>query len=59
MMKERVKYARQNEFKQLNGWLSKANYDHKERLYHFYQKFGFEIIQKEERMKFADIKLEL
>lgn len=59
MMKELVKYARQNEFKQINGWLSKVDYDHKERLYHFYQKFGFEIIQKEERMKFADIKLEL
>lgn len=59
MMNELVKYARQNEFKHINGWLSKVDYDHKERLYHFYQKFGFEIIQNDEGMKFADIKLEL
>lgn len=59
MMKELIKYARQNEFKLINGWLSKVDYGHKERLYHFYQKFGFEIIQNDEGMKFADIKLDL
>lgn len=59
MMKELIEYSRQNEFAHINGWLSKVDYDHKDRLYHFYQKFGFEIIQKEEEMKFADIKLEL
>lgn len=59
MMKELIEYSRQNEFAHINGWLSKDDYDHKERLYHFYQKFGFEIIQNEEGMKFADIKLEL
>ena len=59
MMKELVKYARQNGFSYINGWLSKVDYDHKERLYHFYQKFGFKIIQNDDGMKFADIKLEL
>lgn len=59
MMKELIEYSRHNEFAHINGWLSKVDYDHKDRLYHFYQKFGFEIIQNEEEMKFADIKLEL
>ena len=59
IMKELIEYARQNEFTHINGWLSKVDYDHRERLYHFYQKFGFEIIQNEKGMKFADIKLEL
>lgn len=59
MMKELIKYSRQNEFTHINGWLSKADYNHKDKLYHFYRKFGFEIIQNEEAMKFVDIKLEL
>lgn len=59
MMKELIEYSKKNEYTQINGWLSKVDYNHKERLYHFYQKFGFEIIQNEEGMKFADIILEL
>lgn len=59
MMEELIEYSRQNEFAHINGWLSKVDYDHKDRLYHFYQKFGFEIIQNEEGIKFADIKLVL
>ncbi len=59
MMKELIEYSRQNEVAHINGWLSKADYGHKDRLYHFYQKFGFKIIQNEEGIKFADIKLDL
>ena len=59
MMKELIEYSIQNGFTHIRGWLSKVDYAHKDRLYHFYQKFGFEIIQNEEEMKFADIKLEL
>lgn len=59
MMKELLNYARQNGFMYIDGWLSEVDYDHKERLYHFYQKFGFEIIQNQDGNKFADIKLKL
>ncbi len=59
MMEKLIEYARENEFLCIHGWLSEVDYDHKERLYHFYQKFGFEIIPDKEGLKFADIKLEL
>lgn len=32
MMNKLVKYARKNEFNHINGWLSKVDYNHKERL---------------------------
>lgn len=59
MMAKLIEFAKVHDFRGINGWLSYVDYDHKERLYHFYQKFGFEIIQSKEGMKFADIKLEL
>lgn len=43
MMNELLSYAQKNGFSHLYGNLSEVDYDHKERLFHFYQKFGFEI----------------
>lgn len=57
MMKSLIEFARQNGFAYISGWLSKVDCDHVERLYHFYQKFGFEIIPNKDGIKFADIKL--
>ena len=57
MMLALIDYAKQNEIEYIEGWLSNADKDHIERLYHFYQKFGFEIIPCEKEVKMADIKL--
>lgn len=43
MMNELLKYARECGYTHLYGNLSEVDLDHKERLFHFYQKFGFEI----------------
>lgn len=48
MMRELISYAEQNSFKRIWGNLSNVDMDHKERLYHFYQKFGFDIEEYEE-----------
>ena len=48
MMRELVSYAKQNGFKRIWGNLSSVDMDHKERLYHFYEKFGFDIEEYEE-----------
>ena len=57
MIKELIEYSRQNNISYLNGWLSNIDYGHKERLYHFYRKFGFEIVENKNDVSFADIKL--
>lgn len=57
MMGKLIEIAKQNGIKCIDGWLSKADIDHRERLYHFYQKFEFEIISNDNGSKFADIKL--
>ena len=57
MMKEIIKYSHQNNISYLDGCLSNIDYGHKERLYHFYRKFGFEIVENKDGIKFADIKL--
>lgn len=59
MMKELIEYAKMNKFIYINGWLSEVDVNHVKRLYHFYYKFGFEIIPDKDGMKFADIKLNL
>lgn len=59
MMQKLIEFACQNNFLYIDGWLSRVNYDHKERLLHFYQKFRFEIIPCNENVKFADIRLDL
>lgn len=56
MMEKLIAFAKQNGFIYITGWISKVDIDHVDRLYHFYQKFGFEIIPNEERMKIADLK---
>ncbi len=57
MMNKLVEVAREEEYKYIDGWLSKEDANHVNRLYHFYRKFGFEIISHDEGMKFADIRL--
>lgn len=59
MMEKLIEFARGKQYDYIEGWLSKVDCDHKERLYYFYRKFGFEIISHDEGMKFADIKLYL
>lgn len=59
MMLALIDYAKQNEIECIEGWLSSVDGDHRERLYHFYQKFGFEITPCKKEMKMADIKLML
>lgn len=57
MMLALIGYAKQNELECIEGWLSNVDGDHIERLYHFYQKFGFEITPCKKEFKMADIKL--
>lgn len=49
MMQELIAYAKENGYKIICGNLSKVDLDHKERLHHFYEKFGFEITETEEQ----------
>ena len=59
MMKALITYAKQNDIKFIEGWISEVDDNHIERLYHFYKKFGFDIIPCKDGMKIADIKLML
>ena len=59
MMEKLIDIAKRDKYTYIDGWLSAVDTDHVERLYHFYQKFGFEIIPNEDGLKFADIKLVL
>ena len=45
MMKALLDYAKEQHFSILCGNLSVVDLDHKERLHHFYKKFGFDIIE--------------
>lgn len=51
--------AKRNGIKEITGWLSIVDIDHEARLIHFYQKFGFKIIDNIDGNKFADIKLSI
>lgn len=57
MMKTLVEFAKDGQYDYIDGWLSKSDLDHKDRLLHFYRKFGFKIILCDDVMKFADIRL--
>lgn len=59
LMTKLIEFAKTNGFKVIIGWLSCVDKDHAKLLYHFYQKFGFEITPNAEGMKFADIRLNL
>lgn len=61
MMNELIKYARSHQYKYIIGSLSTVDLDHKERQWHFYQKFGFEITEKDNPAGnyYAEIKLML
>ena len=59
MMKNLIEIAKQNNISCIDGWLAKTDRDHADRLYHFYEKFGFQIVPNDDGMKFADIKLVL
>ena len=45
MMEGLLTYARENHFSYVYGNLSRVDLDHKDRLHHFYQKFGFTITE--------------
>lgn len=49
MMQKLISYAKENGYKTIYGHLSTVDLDHKDRLYHFYEKFGFEITEIEEQ----------
>lgn len=49
MMKELLSYAESNNYQEIRGELSIVDNDHKDRLHHFYQKFGFEITETNNR----------
>lgn len=59
MMEKLIEFAKANKFEVITGWLSYVDKGHEKRLYHFYQKFGFEITPNDEGVKFADIKFRL
>lgn len=48
MMEKLLHYAEENDFDYIYGNLSKVDLDHKERLHHFYRKFGFIISENSE-----------
>lgn len=45
MMIKLIEYAKENGYSRLYGNLSVVDLNHKDRLYHFYRKFGFEITE--------------
>ena len=45
MMDKLLEYARENSYSHIYGNLAIWDLDHKERLHHFYRKFGFEITE--------------
>ena len=48
MMEELLAYAREHNFHYIHGNLSVVDLGHKNRLHHFYQKFGFTITEYQE-----------
>jgi len=51
MMIELLKYVKQIECKYIYGNLSDVDYGHKDKLRHFYEKFGFTVTEFEENIK--------
>ena len=61
MMQKLITYAKENGYKTIYGRLSTVDLDHKNRLHHFYEKFGFDITENEEQNSifYGKITLEL
>ena len=59
MMEELLTYAREHQFNYVYGNLSEVDLDHKGRLHHFYQKFGFIITEYPEPQENYYGKIEL
>lgn len=57
MMNELIKFAIKKKYNKIKGELSIVDVDHKERLLHFYKKFGFQILiyDEEKNMNFGEI----
>lgn len=49
MMTKLIEYATENDYSRIYGSLSVVDISHKDRLYHFYKKFGFEITEYPEK----------
>ena len=49
MMKKLLEYANENGCEEIFGELSVVDLDHKDRLHHFYEKFGFKIMEYSQR----------
>ena len=45
LMQKLIDYARKNNYGYIHGNLSVVDFDHKDRLHHFYQKFGFTVTE--------------
>lgn len=45
MMQKLIDYATENNYGYIHGNLSVVDFDHKDRLHHFYQKFGFTVTE--------------
>jgi len=58
MMKELLKIADRQKVRQITGWISGVDWNHIERLQHFYEKHGFKVILDLEK-KSGDIVLEM
>ena len=50
MMQKLIEYAKENGYSHIYGNLSDVDIGHKDRLYHFYEKFGFEITEYTEKI---------
>lgn len=59
LLSKLIEYARENNYQSIEGWLSNVDKGHKDRLIHFYRKFGFEITLVNKKIKMADIKLNI
>lgn len=61
MMERLIDYAKNNNIKKITGSLSKVDNEHKERLFHYYKKFGYEIkmLEKPQDLFYAEIEKNL
>ncbi len=61
MMKTLISYAKENGYTYIYGNLSDVDLGHKERLHHFYEKFGFKITEyaKKQNCYYGKIELRL
>lgn len=43
LMRNLIQIARKNDTKEISGWISRVDYNHIDRLVHFYKKHDFEV----------------